>query len=249
MASFIWQRRSQLAVVLTALTILCVVIIAPHSSGPALATSDGDPYAVPEAADTNPDPNIFETTITAEAHTVDIGNGVQANVLTYNGTIPGPTIRLHVGETVIVHFKNNIAHNTGIHWHGIELDNESDGTPLTQNQVPPGGTYLYKFIVTRPGLYWYHPHHHSSTNQVFKGLYGMIIISDANEAALTGGVLPPAEQTKVFALSDTSVCGAPGTNSGTLKDICETSPIDEDGNTRGPYAAGDVPNIQLPGPS
>jgi FtsP/CotA-like multicopper oxidase with cupredoxin domain len=248
MATFIWRRRGQFAVVFTALTILVVAFIVLRSSGPALATSDGDPYVVPDATDTNPDPNIFETSITAEAHTVNIGNGVNANVLTFNGTIPGPTLRLHVGETVIVHFTNNIAHDTGIHWHGIELNNESDGTPLTQNQVPPGSTYLYKFTVTRPGLYWYHPHHHSSTNQVFKGLYGMIVITDPNDDALTAsGVLPPADQTKVFALSDTSVCGAPGTNTGNLLAICETSPIDEDGNSRGPYAAGDVPNIQLSG--
>jgi FtsP/CotA-like multicopper oxidase with cupredoxin domain len=248
MSTFIWQRQGAFAAMITGLTILVVAFIALRSSGPALATSDGDPYVVPEATDTNPDPDIFETTITAEAHTVDIGNGVNANVLTFNGTIPGPTLRLHVGETVIVHFKNDIAHDTGIHWHGIELNNESDGTPLTQNQVPPGGTYLYKFIVTRPGLYWYHPHHHSSTNQVFKGLYGMIVISDTNDDTLTAaGVLPPASQTKVFALSDVSVCKAPGTNTGPLAGLCETSPIDEDGNSRGPYAAGDVPNIQLAG--
>jgi FtsP/CotA-like multicopper oxidase with cupredoxin domain len=96
--------------------------------------------------------------------------------LTFNGTVPGPEIRLKVGDTVIVHFENHIGHPTGIHWHGIELNNASDGTPLTQNQVPPGGKFLYKFKVTRPGIYWYHPHHHSSTNQVFKGLYGAIII-------------------------------------------------------------------------
>jgi FtsP/CotA-like multicopper oxidase with cupredoxin domain len=65
-----------------------------------------------------------------------------------------------------------------------------DGTPLTQNQVQPGGTYLYKFTVTRPGLYWYHPHHHSSTNQVFKGLYGSIIVADPSEDELqAAGVL------------------------------------------------------------
>src|SRR5678815_195099 len=75
---------------------------------------------------------------------------------------------------------------TGIHWHGIELCNYSDGQPFTQNQtVPdPGGatplgrsTYLYKYKVgLRTGLYWYHPHHHSSMNQVFKGLYGLCLL-------------------------------------------------------------------------
>ena len=52
---------------------------------------------------------------------MDIGNGVMASVLTFNGTIPGPEFRLKVGDTVIVHFSNNIGHATGIHWHGIEL--------------------------------------------------------------------------------------------------------------------------------
>jgi FtsP/CotA-like multicopper oxidase with cupredoxin domain len=247
MAAFIWQRRGRFAVVITALTILGVAIIGLRSTGPALATSDGDPYVVPEATDMNPDPDIFETNITADESTVDIGIGIDTHALTFNGTIPGPTLRLHVGETVIVHFKNNVAHETGIHWHGIELNNESDGTPPTQNQVAPGGTYLYKFKVTRPGLYWYHPHHHSSTNQVFKGLYGMIVITDSNDDTLVGsGVLPPASQTKVLALSDVSVCN-PGHNSSIMEGLCNTSPLDEDGNPGSPFGLGDIPNIQLPG--
>jgi FtsP/CotA-like multicopper oxidase with cupredoxin domain len=177
-----------------------------------------------------------------------------ANVLTFNGSIPGPEFRVKVGDTVIVHFKNNLAHPTGIHWHGIELDNESDGTPLTQNIVAPGGTYLYKFKVTRPGVYWYHPHHHSSTNQVFKGLYGTFIVKSANEETLqSAGVLPPESLTKTFALSDITVCKASG-NSSAADALCNTHPIDEDGNDRlpsppglGPFAVNDVPNIQLPG--
>ena len=75
---------------------------------------------------------------------------------------------------MIVHFQNSIAHATGIHWHGIELHNASDGTPLTQNQVPPGRHVSSTSSRSRgQGIYWYHPHHHSSTNQVFKGLYGV----------------------------------------------------------------------------
>ena len=149
----------------------------------------------------------------AAGTTEDIGGGVMANVLTFNGTIPGPEFRLNVGDTVIVHYQNNLGHASGIHWHGIELANASDGTPLTQNMVPPGGTFLYKFKVPRPGIYWYHPHHHSSTNQVFKGLYGSIIVTDPNEAALqTSGTLPPANQTLTMVLSDLTVCKAVGSN-------------------------------------
>ena len=124
---------------------------------------------------------------------------------------------LKVGDTVIVHFQNNLSVGTGIHWHGIELSNGMDGTPFTQNPVPPGGSFLYKFTVTRPGIFWYHPHHDptndTSTNQVFAGMYGEIIVTDPNEAALqASGMLPPAAQTKPIVLSDTTVCKAPGTD-------------------------------------
>src|SRR5439155_9145678 len=148
------------------------------------ATSGGDPYSAPDVTDTNPDPNIVETTIIADEATVDVGNGVTAHAFTFNGTIPGPTFHLKVGDEVIVHYENHLALPSAIHWHGVELSNGMDGTPFTQNMVQPGGTFLYKFKVTRPGMFWYHPHHHTSTNQVFHGLYGLIVVTDPNEAAL-----------------------------------------------------------------
>ena len=170
MATFLLSGRGRTTAGATVLLVLLAVLVNSRSDSPALAVSGGDPYAVVPVVDTNPDPNIIETTLTAEPAGVDIGNGIIASVLTFNGQIPGPEFRLKVGDTVIVHFVNHIAHATGVHWHGIELANASDGTPLTQNMVEPNGTFEYKFTVTRPGIYWYHPHHHSSTNQVFKGL-------------------------------------------------------------------------------
>ena len=180
------------------------------SSGP-------DPYSVPNVVDTNPNPSIVETTLSSEYANVNIGGSVVANAETFNGTIPGPTFRLKVGDTVIVHFQNHLNVGTGIHWHGIEVPNEVDGTPFTQNFVPPGGSFIYKFTVTRPGIFWYHPHHDppgdSNTNQVFRGLYGMIIVTDPNEAALKkSGTLPPGSQTRQLVLADTTVCKAPGSN-------------------------------------
>ena len=230
-----------------------------------MATSGSDPYVVPLVTDTNPDPDIVETTITAEPASVDLGNGVTASALTFNGLMPGPEFRLKVGDTVIVHYVNNLGHPSGIHWHGIELSNPNDGTPLTQNMVPPGGTFEYKFKVTRPGIYWYHPHHHSSTNQVFKGLYGSIIVTDPNEAALqVSGALPSAAQTRTLVLSDATVCKAtylsgeptydpslPYVGGGPLpaqvptpESICQLTPVDEDRNPGPAFATGVIPNIQ-----
>src|SRR6266850_1516959 len=272
MFAFIRQRRSRVTFLATIAVVAGLsLFFGIRWIGQALATSGGDPYSVPQVVDTNPDPTIVETTIIADEATVDIGNGVMANVEAFNGMLPGPEFRLKVGDTVIVHFENHLSSVTGIHWHGIELANASDGTPLTQNQVAPGDTFLYKFKVSRPGVYWYHPHHHSSTNQVFKGLYGSIIITDANEAPLVAaGIIPPPSQTLTLALSDITVCKAPGTNDSDLfdltlpwvggptlpgkggpapDDLCELSPIDEDGNPRGAFAAGDVPNFQPPAPT
>jgi FtsP/CotA-like multicopper oxidase with cupredoxin domain len=122
-------------------------------------------------------------------------------------------------------------------------------------------------------MFWYHPHHHSSTNQVFKGLYGLIIVTDPNEAALqNSGALPPASQTKPLVLSDTTVCKQVGQNpdktypdtaphiSGsatfptqlgpTPKSLCETpTAIDEEGNPRPAYNQNDIPAIQTKDPN
>jgi len=249
-----------LAVVIVAVFAL---LIGTRSTG--RATTGFDPYHVPVVSDTNPDPDIVETTIVAEEATVDVGNGVMAHALTFNGTIPGPEFRLKVGDTVIVHFENHLDDVTGIHWHGIELNNQSDGTPVTQNQVPAGGTHLYKLQITRPGMFWYHPHHHASTNQVFKGLIGTIIVTDPNESALIAdGVIPPASDALTLALSDTTVCKEPGQNDTVTFDpslpwvggsqlpanlgptpakLCDT-PIDDEGESLGtPLEAGDIPNV------
>jgi FtsP/CotA-like multicopper oxidase with cupredoxin domain len=243
-------------------------------------TTGTGPYVVPEATDADPTATVLETTITAALTTVDIGGGVMANAETYNGAIPGPTLRFNVGDTAIVRLINTLPHGTGIHWHGIELANSADGTEVTQNEVAPaftatppapgGGTYLYKFKLPRPGLYWYHPHHHHSTNRVFKGLYGMIVVADPNEATLiSSGVIPGAADTRQLVLSDITVCKAPGANDaatydpalpwvggGALPvqpdpapvDLCEIPPTGSATTDHGEpgvasYGAGDIPSM------
>jgi len=265
-------RRPTLVVAIATVLVLTAVVAVRATEQAARATAGVSPYVVPLVVDTNPSPTIVETTITADEATVDIGGGVTATGMAFNGTIPGPEFRLNVGDTVIVHFRNKLeAEATGIHWHGIELNNASDGTPLTQNQTPPGGEFLYKFKVPRPGVFWYHPHHHSSTNQVFKGLYGSMIVTDPNEAALAGsGVIPSAGRTRTVVLSDMTVCKEPGSNDASTypsnlphvsgsplpaqpspfpTTLCDT-PIDDQGNPIGaPLPAGSAPNIQKAGTS
>ena len=247
----------------------CATLLAYSS---ALAQSPGPGY-LQSAVDINPAEDIFEVNLTAMAKQVDLtGSGLLANVYTYNGMSPGPEIRAQVGDTVIVHFRNELEEPMNIHWHGIELDNEHDGTSVTQNPVQTGGTFTYKFKLIRPGVFWYHPHA-MPTNAEFKGLFGALIVDDPNgETLIDAGVLPPEDQTYTMLLSDTTVCKAPGQNDAVTfapgkdvpwvftdsigpfpgniafpspRDLCET-PRDSAGKPleTGPLQAGDIPNIQ-----
>jgi FtsP/CotA-like multicopper oxidase with cupredoxin domain len=188
-------------------------------------TTGASPYVVPVPTDTDPSATVLETEIVAAHTMVDIGGGVMAMAETFNGAIPGPTFFLNVGDTVIVRLINELDHPLSIHWHGIELANSADGTEVTQAGVlpafgvpppppaPAGGTYLYKFKVPRPGLFWYHPHSHGSTNRVFRGLYGMIVVAHPDEPALiAANTIPGAADTQQLVLSDITVCKAPGMN-------------------------------------
>ena len=130
------------------------------------------PYVVPIATDlddTGLGSPVIETTLVAsQLATANIGNGLGAttHVEVFNGTIPGPTFKLKVDDTVVVRLVNDLPYPTGIHWHGVELENCADGTEITQdgalgaplqtlgNGVQAGGTFLYKFKVPRAGLFW-----------------------------------------------------------------------------------------------
>ena len=241
-----------------------------------------DPYVTPSGGTFTgtPGSGVFEITLATSSATAlspIVSGTTNVHAETYNGAIPGPTFRLNVGDTVIVRLINNMPHETGIHWHGIELGNSADGTEVTQKgaigafspppaPAPAGGTYLYKFKLTRPGIYWYHPHHHHSTNRVFKGLYGMIVVTDPDEEALADGVvLPLPADTKQIVLSDITVCttppnpdayaalaGAEWLSGSTVQtgpvpaDICELpNAVDDHGDPAAAnYAAGDVPSLE-----
>ena len=121
--------------------------------------------------------------------------------------LPSPLIEATVGQMIVCHFKNNLTNNiegATIHWHGIELDNDSDGTAVTQDTILPGQTYVYRFVVPRAGLYWYHSHMLPGTT-TFGGMYGPIIVRDTNETALvTANILPAISATFPLMLSDVS---------------------------------------------
>lgn len=193
-------------------------------------TTGISPYETPAPImDRDPSLDTLDITLTVAQEPVNIGGGITANAETIDGAIPAPTLRLNVDDTLIVRLVNDLPYPSGIHWHGIELQNAADGTPVTQDGVavgpftppspasPTGGTYLYKFKVPRPGLFWYHPHHFHSTNRVFRGTYGMIVVTEpaVETPLISGGVIPGPADTEQLVLSDITVCKAPGMNDAT----------------------------------
>ena len=94
----------------------------------------------------------------------------------FNGQIPGPLLWVPEDATVTIDFTNRIDWPTAVHWHGLRLDNASDGVPgLTQDPIQPGETFRYTVHFPDPGLYWYHPHHREEVQQDL-GLAGNLMV-------------------------------------------------------------------------
>ncbi len=94
----------------------------------------------------------------------------------FNGTVPGPELRVRQGDHVRVTLANDLPAATTIHWHGIDVPNAADGVAgVTQDAVKPGQTYTYDFIASESGTYWYHSHQDTS-NQIPRGLFGAVIV-------------------------------------------------------------------------
>nr|WP_226375467.1 multicopper oxidase family protein [Effusibacillus dendaii] len=120
-------------------------------------------------------------TLTAKPAKLQIDGQTTKDVWTFNGTVPGPQIRVKQGEQIQVVLKNELSVPVTIHWHGVPVPNSQDGIPgVTMNAVQPGQSFTYQFKADVPGTYWYHSHQ-DSLNQVDMGLYGSFIVEPKNE--------------------------------------------------------------------
>ena len=100
----------------------------------------------------------------------------RVRMLGYNGSIPGPTLRVAQGSEISVRVRNDGDHETTVHWHGLRLDNAYDGVPHeTQDPIPVGGEFTYRLRFPDDGVYWYHPHVREDYG-LEMGLYGNIIV-------------------------------------------------------------------------
>ena len=144
-------------------------ITAPNAQ-PATETEGGQPLAFREENGVK----IFE--LTTKAVQWPIMDGVTVTAYTYNGTVPGPMIRVSEGDQVRVIVKNELPVPTTIHWHGVEVPNAMDGVPgVTQDPIQPGETFTYEFTAKPAGTFMYHSHYEGDI-QVSAGLYSPFII-------------------------------------------------------------------------
>ncbi len=101
----------------------------------------------------------------------------EVRMLAYNGSIPGPTLKIPQGATVTVNFKNDTDVANTIHSHGVLVANAFDGVPdVTQKAVLPGESFTYTLTFPDVGVYWYHPHMRDDY-AVELGLYGNYIVT------------------------------------------------------------------------
>jgi FtsP/CotA-like multicopper oxidase with cupredoxin domain len=118
-------------------------------------------------------------------------------MLAYNGSVPGPTLRVAQHSEVTVRVCNDGDDEATVHWHGLRLDNAYDGVPYeTQQPIPIGGEYTYRLRFPDPGLYWYHPHVRED-HGLEMGLYGAIVVDPAEP-----DYWPPADRDLVVTLDD-----------------------------------------------
>ena len=135
--------------------------------------ADGTSVADLRTGDSRAADAVFD--LTARKQRFRLPTGEQVDGYTVNGRSPGPTLRVHVGDLVEVHLHNaNVPDGITLHWHGVDVPNGEDGVAgVTQDAVPPGGDFTYRWVAPHTGTYWYHSHQ-ASHEQVIGGLFGGI---------------------------------------------------------------------------
>jgi FtsP/CotA-like multicopper oxidase with cupredoxin domain len=126
---------------------------------------------------------LREYQLVAEDREIEVAPGVFFPAWTYNGQVPGPTLRATEGDRVRIHFRNEGSHTHTVHFHGIH-PGRMDGA---FEMIPPGGSFTYEFDAEPAALQLYHCHTVPVKRHLHKGLYGTFIIDPR-------GGRPPARE-------------------------------------------------------
>jgi FtsP/CotA-like multicopper oxidase with cupredoxin domain len=127
---------------------------------------------------------LLEVSLTARVERVRLGQQ-SATLMAYNGQVPGPRLESRPGDRVRIHFHNQLATPSNLHFHGLHITPGGSGDNVFVS-VQPGESFTYEFTIPADhpgGTFWYHPHHHGQVaDQVAGGLVGLFIVrSDLDE--------------------------------------------------------------------
>ena len=141
--------------------------------------------------------------LTAELANWEVSPGKTVRAWTFNGTVPGPLIKVNVGDHVRIVLDNKLPMSTAIHWHGLEVPVQMDGVPdVTQKAVKPGKSFTYDFVTKKPEVGMYHSHQDAQV-QVPNGMLGVFEVGDVALPPNTG----PVTQNVPMVLNDAGVIG------------------------------------------
>jgi FtsP/CotA-like multicopper oxidase with cupredoxin domain len=222
--TFARLRRAVPSVLATAaVTALAIAIagVAPADHSPCAHPGHGAPAPSGPAARSVADltgprggPPDVRFELTARTSTVTLASGYSAPALTFDGTAPGPELRVRAGQLVEVVLRNaDVTEGVTLHWHGLDVPNAEDGVAgVTQDAVPPGGEHTYRFRPDQVGTYWYHSHQ-DSARTVHRGLYGALVVEPADGRPIPDAVLLG----HAWLLPGTDPVLAIGTNDGAVR--------------------------------
>ncbi|MBW8888151.1 MAG: multicopper oxidase family protein [Fibrobacteres bacterium] len=129
-------------------------------------------------------------------------SGRKVRMLAYNGSVPGPIVKVSQGASIVVLVKNETDLPTSLHSHGVRLDSDYDGVVAEDKGAPgPGQTFAYHVRFPDAGIYWYHPHTRSDY-QTQVGLYGAYLVAPADPA-----YWPPVNREIVLMINDLAISG------------------------------------------
>ncbi len=226
-----WVAAAALVLALSAGTMAAVAVMNSHRTGSATGQMPGMAMDGADASHMAPIPSAGVADATAAEgatllpHTVvddtwvfqltarpvrwEIASGVKVTAWSYNGIVPGPTIRVPDGQKVRIEFRNDLPEATTVHWHGIDVPNAMDGVAdLTQPAIPPGESFTYAFTA-RPagrdsgsgGTFLYHSHT-DEDRQVSAGLSGALIIDPPDAASA-----PRYDVERIIAVQEWTLAG------------------------------------------
>ncbi len=152
-------------------------LVGAGAAGMALGTGLGGAYSQIVAA---PDHSLRIAPLRLE-----LAPGKVIDTFGYNGTVPGPTLRLREGRQVSIDIRDDTDVDDIVHWHGLYVPAEADGAMEEGSpMVERGGARRYTFTAEPGGTRWYHSHDVAGkdlTRSVYSGMYGFLIIEPTND--------------------------------------------------------------------